>query len=78
MFIRSSEAEIVQGGTRSFWGEPFESWRAGNLVGTPEQIVEKLALYRDLGCGGIVPWCADYPEHETLELLAAEVMPHFR
>lgn len=78
VFIRPTEDEIVQGGTRSFWGEPFESWREGNLVGTPEQVVEKLAAYRDLGCGGVVPWCSDYPEHQTLELLATEVVPHFR
>jgi hypothetical protein len=25
-----------------------------------------------------VPWCADYPEQETLHLLANEVMPEFR
>ena len=42
VFIRDDEAEIVAGGTRSFWGEPFESWRDGNLVGTPEQVCEKL------------------------------------
>ena len=37
VFIRESEAEIVEGGTRSFVGEPYESWHAGNLVGTIEQ-----------------------------------------
>lgn len=77
VFIRRSEAEIGTE-TRSFWGEPFESWRDGNLVGTPEQIVEKLAAYQEMGCGGIVPWVADFPGTETLELLATEVMPHFR
>ena len=76
--IRSTEAEIVDGGSRSFWGEPFESWRDANLVGTPEQVCEKLAHYRDLGCGGIVAWCADYPEDESLRLLASDVMPEFR
>ncbi|MDZ7733193.1 MAG: hypothetical protein U5R31_08795 [Acidimicrobiia bacterium] len=39
---RDSEEEIVDGGTRSFVGEPFESWRDGNLVGTPEQVAEKV------------------------------------
>jgi F420-dependent oxidoreductase-like protein len=78
VFIRESEDEIVAGGTRSFWGEEFESWREGNLVGTPEQVCEKLAEYRDLGCGGIVPWCSDYPEEETLRLLATKVVPEFR
>ena len=31
---------------RAFWGEPVESWRAGNLVGTPEQVAEKIAGLR--------------------------------
>lgn len=78
VFIRSTEAEIERGGSRSFWGEPYESWRDGNLVGTPEQVAHKLARYRDLGCGGVVLWCSDFPEHETLERFAAEVMPELR
>lgn len=77
LFVRETEAEI---GTesRSFWGEPFDSWREGNLVGTPEQIVEKLAAYRELGLGGVVPWIADLPGTESLELFATQVMPEFR
>ncbi len=78
VFIRSTEQEILDAGTQSFWGEPFDSWRAGNLVGTPEQVCERLAEYRALGCGGVVLWCSDFPEHETLELLASEVLPEFR
>jgi F420-dependent oxidoreductase-like protein len=78
VFIREDEQEIIDGGTRSFWGEPFDSWREGNLVGTPEQVCEKLRTYADLGVGGIVPWCADYPETETLRLLADKVIPEFR
>ena len=78
VFIRSTEQEILDAGTQSFWGEPFESWRAGNLVGTPEQVCERLAEYQALGCGGVVLWCSDFPEHETLELLASEVLPEFR
>jgi hypothetical protein len=31
-----------------------------------------------MGCGGVVPWCSDYPEHETLHLLAEHVLPEFR
>jgi F420-dependent oxidoreductase-like protein len=77
VFIRDDEQEIIDGGTHSFWGEPFESWRDGNLVGTPEQVAEKLRAYADLGCGGVVPWCSDYPETETLRLFAEQVMPEF-
>jgi F420-dependent oxidoreductase-like protein len=78
VFIRPTEAEVVAAGTRSLWNEPFESWREGNLVGTPEQVAEKIQAYRALGCGGLVPWCSDYPDTTSLELLANEVMPAFR
>jgi F420-dependent oxidoreductase-like protein len=77
LFIRETEAEI---GTesRSFMGEPFESWHAGNLVGTPEQITEKLAAYQAEGLGGVVPWISDLPGTESLRLFAEQVIPNFR
>ena len=78
VFIRSTEAEIAAAGSRNLWGEPFDSWRTANLVGTPEQVSEKIQQYVDLGCTGFIPWCADYPETETMNLLATEVMPNFR
>jgi len=78
VFIRATEAEIVEAGTRSLWNEPFDSWRAGNLVGTPEQVAEKIETYRALGCSGFIPWNADYPETQTLEMFATEVIPRFR
>ena len=78
VFIRPSEDEVVAGGSRSLWGEGAESWRAGNLIGTPEQVCEKLRSYVDLGLDGVIPWCSDYPDTETMTLLATEVMPEFR
>ena len=78
VFIRSTEAEVVAAGTRSLWGEPFEAWSDANLVGTPEQVAEKIQTYVDLGCTGFIPWCPDYPSTETMELFASEVMPNFR
>jgi F420-dependent oxidoreductase-like protein len=78
VFLRETEAEIAEGGTRSLWGEPYESWREGNLVGTPEQVCEKIQRYVELGCRGFTPWCSDYPDTTTLELFAAKVMPEFR
>jgi F420-dependent oxidoreductase-like protein len=78
VFIRSTEAEVNAAGSRSFIGEPVESWTAGNLVGTPEQVAEKVAQYMALGCGGFVPWCSDYPDTESMELFATQVMPNFR
>ena len=78
VFIREDEAEILDGGSRSFWGEPFDSWRDGNLVGTPEQVCEKVQAYVDLGCTSFLPWCSDYPDTTTLRLLAERVAPEFR
>ena len=76
--MRETEAEVEAAGSRSLWGEPVESWRGGNLVGTPEQVAEKVQTYVDLGCTGFIPWCADYPDTTSLELFATTVMPEFR
>ena len=78
IFIRETEKEILEAGSRSLWGEPAESWRSKALVGTPEQVSEKIQRYLDAGCTGFVPWCPDYPSTETLELFARQVMPNFR
>ncbi|MGQ0630855.1 MAG: TIGR03560 family F420-dependent LLM class oxidoreductase [Sporichthyaceae bacterium] len=78
VFIREDESEIVAGGSRSRFGEDFESWRAGNLVGTPEQVAEKVTTYAELGCTGFYPWCADYPDTQTLRLFAERVIPEVR
>ncbi|MEI7548421.1 MAG: LLM class flavin-dependent oxidoreductase, partial [Actinomycetota bacterium] len=78
VFIRETEAEIVAAGSRSTWREAIDSWRAGNLVGTPEQVAEKVQQYIDLGCTGFIPWCSDYPSTQTLELFATKVIPNFR
>jgi F420-dependent oxidoreductase-like protein len=77
VFIRETEAE-VRVRTHSNYGEPFDSWQAGNLVGTPEQVAEKVAAYVELGCTGFIPWCADYPDTTSLRLFADQVMPNFR
>ena len=55
-----------------------ESWREGNLVGTPEQVVERIQAYVDLGCTGFYPWCSDYPDTETVRLFAEKVVPALR
>jgi F420-dependent oxidoreductase-like protein len=79
ILVRGTEAEVAAAASqRSLWGGDTESWRAGNLVGTPEQVGEKLRSYVDLGVAGVVAWCADYPDTETLERFAADVVPNFR
>jgi F420-dependent oxidoreductase-like protein len=79
--VRETEAEVREvAAAREHrgWREPFESWQAGNLVGTPEQVAEKIRTYVDLGCTYFVPWCTDYPDHTTLKLFAEKVIPEFR
>ena len=78
VFIRETEAELLEAGNRSLWSEDIDSWRTNNLVGTPEQVAEKIRTYVDLGCRGFIPWCPDYPDTLTIELLAKKVIPEFR
>lgn len=77
VFIRRTEKELKTSGSLSLRGDPFDEWQKNNLVGTVEQVTEKVQKYIDLGCSGFIPWCADYPSSETVELFA-EVMKNFR
>lgn len=82
VMVRDSEAEIRElaeaGKVGSKWGEPYDSWRDGNLVGTPDEVSDKLRTYIDLGCTYFVPWCSDYPDDTSLRLFADKVIPEFR
>ena len=77
VFIRSTERELAERTKGGLWGDSVDNWRDNNLVGTPEQVAEKIATYVKLGCSGFIPWCADYPDTETMELLATKVMSEF-
>jgi F420-dependent oxidoreductase-like protein len=77
IFIRETEAELKAAGTKSLIGQAVDEWSADHFVGTPEQVVEKMQRYIDRGCRGFVPWCADFPDEETLRLYA-KVMTHLR
>ena len=60
---RRPRPRSLAAGTRSLWGEPAETWRAGNLVGTPEQVAEKVRAYVDLGCARLHPVVRRLPRH---------------
>ena len=77
VFIRSTEKELAERTKGGLWGDSVENWSDNNLVGTPEQVAEKVATYVKLGCTGFIPWCADYPDTETMELFATKVMREF-
>lgn len=76
LLVVEDESELD--GYRPWSGQPVEEWRRNNLVGTPEQVAEKIQDYLDLGCSGFVPWHADYPDHRSLRLFAEKVIPNFR
>ncbi len=77
ILVRETEAEVRQF-PGSTWGEPFDSWQAGNLVGTPEQVIDRIGRYVELGCTSFIPWCRDAPSTDTLTLVAEQVFPAFR
>jgi alkanesulfonate monooxygenase SsuD/methylene tetrahydromethanopterin reductase-like flavin-dependent oxidoreductase (luciferase family) len=63
---------------KKLFDENFEAYRAKFIVGTPAQVVEKLEWLQSVGVGHVVLHCDDFPGTETIDALAAEVMPHFR
>jgi F420-dependent oxidoreductase-like protein len=75
--VRESEADVRAIGGSTF-GEPFDSWQAGNLVGTPQQVIDRIGAYRELGVSSFIAWNRDYPSTETLALVAEQVIPAFR
>jgi alkanesulfonate monooxygenase SsuD/methylene tetrahydromethanopterin reductase-like flavin-dependent oxidoreductase (luciferase family) len=75
--VRETEAELRAVGGSTF-GEPFDSWQAGNLVGTPDQVIEKIHAYQEMGVSSIIAWNRDYPATETLTLVGEQVIPAFR
>ena len=70
VMIRESEDELRALGTKSLWGQPFDEWREGGLIGTPDEVADKIQQYIDLGCTGFYPWTSDYPSTESIELFA--------
>jgi F420-dependent oxidoreductase-like protein len=78
VMIRETEDELRAIGSKSLWNEQFDSWQEGNLIGTPDQVTEKIKAYVDLGATSFMPWCSDYPDDTTVRLLAEKVIPNFR
>jgi alkanesulfonate monooxygenase SsuD/methylene tetrahydromethanopterin reductase-like flavin-dependent oxidoreductase (luciferase family) len=82
LVVRSTEAEAraLHEARREAqpWLEEWDSYRLGNLAGTPEQVLDRLATYGELGASYLVAWMPDYPAEETLRRFATEVIPELR
>jgi F420-dependent oxidoreductase-like protein len=78
LLIRDDESELRAVHDRRGWGPSFDDWRASNLIGSVDEVAEKVQRYVALGCRGIIPWCVDYPSTESMELFAQHVVPAHR
>jgi alkanesulfonate monooxygenase SsuD/methylene tetrahydromethanopterin reductase-like flavin-dependent oxidoreductase (luciferase family) len=78
VLVRETEDEVRAVAGEHIYGEPFASWQAGNLVGTPQQVIDKIGRYVDLGVTSFLPWHFELPGAETLTLVAEQVIPAFR
>jgi F420-dependent oxidoreductase-like protein len=75
-----SEADLARWldspGGGHLWGEEdHKTYVRDNLVGTDEQVAEKVQAFLDAGCSEFVLWFRDYPGVESLERFIADVVP---
>jgi alkanesulfonate monooxygenase SsuD/methylene tetrahydromethanopterin reductase-like flavin-dependent oxidoreductase (luciferase family) len=63
-------------------GEDLASWRADTLSGTPDEILERVAAFEDLGVEELIvaPWVLPFAIHEPeqVELFAERVIGPLR
>ena len=78
VFVRETEADCEAEWRGSLRGEPWESYRKGNLAGTPEQVAEQLGRYVAMGVTDVVFWPNDLPGDRSLTLFAETVLPEVR
>ncbi|GAA2204057.1 LLM class F420-dependent oxidoreductase [Nonomuraea monospora] len=57
-------------------GEDPDRLREGGLAGTPEEVLEKIGQFGEIGAERIYLQILDLGDLEHLELIAAEVLPH--
>jgi alkanesulfonate monooxygenase SsuD/methylene tetrahydromethanopterin reductase-like flavin-dependent oxidoreductase (luciferase family) len=70
-------AWVASPGGGSLWGggDP-EEYVRDNLVGTVEQVTEKVQAFVDAGCSEFVLWFRDFPSSESMERFTAQVVPN--
>lgn len=74
--VGSDEAEIAR--RAAAIGREVGELRENGLAGTPEEVVEKLRAYAELGSTRAYLQVLDLADLDHLELVAAEVAPHVR
>ena len=64
--------------TEAFWGRMWPRVQHGALIGTPDQVIEQVAAYREAGADGLnialrAPWSSD-----AIDAWLENVVPEFR
>jgi alkanesulfonate monooxygenase SsuD/methylene tetrahydromethanopterin reductase-like flavin-dependent oxidoreductase (luciferase family) len=77
ILIRDTEQECREFQIASGRGDQFDAWQRSNIIGTPEQVAEKIEQYIKVGCTGFIPWCVDYPSTHTMDEFA-KIMAKYR
>ena len=67
-----------EGGPLRKGSMPDDVYARDHLVGTVEQVTDKVQAFVDAGCREFVLWLRDYPSTESLERFASEVVPRIR
>jgi F420-dependent oxidoreductase-like protein len=78
--VFDTEADLArwleQPGGGNLWGRgPHDDYVRDNLVGTVDQVAEKVQGFVDAGCDEFVLWFRDFPSGESLERFSREVVP---
>jgi F420-dependent oxidoreductase-like protein len=67
--------ESPGGGSLRRGAQPHDEYVRDHLVGTTEQVTEKVQAFVDAGCREFVLWFRDAPSTESIERFATEVVP---
>ena len=70
----ADEAEVVRRASRI--GRDVGELRQNGLAGTPNELVDKIGRFAELGCTRIHLQLLDLQDLEHIELIARDVMPH--
>ena len=71
--IGTNEAEISRRAQRM--GRSVEDLRANAIAGTPEEVLERIAAFAQVGATRLYMQLLDMTDIDQLELIAAEVLP---
>ena len=75
---KSSVAELTKArsSARFGLGRDVDELRQNGLAGTPNELVDKIGRFTEIGCARIHLQLLDLEDVEHIELIAQEVMPH--